>query len=77
MKLIIEPTQHFFMAGEVMVRMWQGTTDGGAEVIALVTAVADKGNATELARTLVSIPPSDADAARRWAETIMAGKLEQ
>lgn len=73
MKLTIEPTPHFFMAGEVMVRMWQGTAEDGTEVVALVTAVAGRGEAPELAAGLVSIPPPDEEAARRWAQSILSG----
>lgn len=71
MRLTIEPTPRFFMLREVMVRMWQGTTEGGDEVVALVTAVAAAGQSAELATSLVSIPPPDADAAREWAEHIL------
>ena len=70
MKLTIEPTPHFFMLDQVMVRMWQGTTESGAEIVALVTAVASKTDAPELASQLVSIPPPDAEAASRWAAEI-------
>lgn len=71
MKLIIEPTEHFFMAGDVMVRMWQGQTDDGEPVIALITAVAFTGQAGAVAEGLVSIPPPTPEDARRWAEKIM------
>jgi hypothetical protein len=59
------------MAGDVMVRMWQGTDDQGNPCIALITAVAFPGQAEAAAEGLVSIPPPDAEAAKRWAETIM------
>ena len=76
MKLTIEPTKEFFMAGEVMVRMWHGTAEDGSEVVALVTAVRFASQATAsaaaVASGLVSIPPPDDAAARRWAEVIMA-----
>ena len=71
MKLTITPTEHFFMADDVMVRMWQGTDDANNPVIALVTAVAFSGQAEAAAEGLVSIPPPDAEAARRWAAKIM------
>jgi hypothetical protein len=73
MKITIEPTEHFFMAGDVMVRMWQGTDESGGQVIALVTAVAFAGQAHDLVETecLVSIPPPTPEEARRWAEKIM------
>ncbi len=72
MQLILSPTPEFFMAGDVMVRLWQGTDDAGNECIALITAVAFSGQAEAAAEGLVSIPPPDAEAARRWAEFIMA-----
>jgi hypothetical protein len=71
MKLTIEPTPHFFMAGEVMVRMWQGIDQNGADVVALVSAVAFTGQAEAFAEGLVPIPPPDAEDAQRWAEKIM------
>jgi hypothetical protein len=71
MKLTIEPTTEFFMAGDVMVRAWKGMTEDGAEVIALVTAVCFAGQAAAMAEGLVSIPAPDDDAARRWAEHIL------
>jgi hypothetical protein len=72
-KLTIEPTQEFFMAGDVMVRMWAGHTDDGSPVIALVTAVMFEVDAKATAEGLglVSIPPPDENAAVRWAETVM------
>jgi hypothetical protein len=77
MKLTITPTEHFFMADEVMVRMWQGTDDAGNPVIALVTAVAFGGQSEAVAEGLVSIPPPDAEAARRWAAKIMQSLPDQ
>jgi hypothetical protein len=71
MKLRIEPTTEFFMAGDVMVRAWKGTTEDGAEVLALVTAVCFAGQVEAVADGLVSIPAPDDDAARRWAEHIL------
>ena len=70
MKITIEPTEHFFMSGDVMVRMWTGTDDTGAEVVALVTAVRMAGEAPAL--NLVSIPPPDAEAARAWAAEVLS-----
>lgn len=67
MKLTIEPTKEFFMCGEVMVRMWQGTTETGKHIVALVAGVSGGDRGFELARTLVSIPPPAADEARSWA----------
>ena len=71
MKLTIEPTEHFFMADDVMVRMWQGKAEDGADVVVLVTAVAFSGQAEAAAEGLISIPPPDAESARQWAEHIM------
>jgi len=77
MKLILEPTEHFFMADEVMVRMWQGTAvhaDKSEEpAIALITAVAFTGQAAAAVEGLVSIPPPTPEDARRWAEKVMKG----
>lgn len=70
MRLTIEPTEHFFLADEVMVRMWKGQDDGGNPCIALITAVAFTGQAEVVAENLVSIPPPDAEAAMRWAQRI-------
>lgn len=73
MKLTIEPTPEFFMAGDVMVRMWAGTDQDGAPVIALIAAVglSDGSPRPPLYPGLVPIPPPDAEDARRWAEGIM------
>lgn len=74
MKLTIEPTAHFFLVDEVMVRMWQGHADGGSEVVVLVTAVAFAGQAEAIAEGLVSIPPPTPEDARRWAEHVLLGR---
>lgn len=71
MRLTIEPTEHFFMAGEVMVRMWQGHDEHGAECVALVTCVGFTGQAQAIAEGLVAIPPPDAEAQRQWAQQIL------
>lgn len=72
MKLTIEPTGRFFMAGEVMVRLWKGHSGGGQPVIALVSAVAFGEAATADELNLISIPsPHEADAAI-WAHTVLA-----
>lgn len=77
MKLTIEPTEHFFMADEVMVRMWQGAAvhdDGSQEpVVAMVTCVAFTGQAAAAVEGLVSIPAPDPEEARRWAEKVLNG----
>ena len=77
MKLTISPTPHFFMSGDVMVRMWQGWDEEGTDVVALVTAVGFAGQAEAVAEGLISIPPPDEAAARRWAETVLSGKPYQ
>jgi hypothetical protein len=76
LKLTIEPTEHFFAAGDVMVRMWQGTAEDGTEAVVMVTAVAFSAQAEAIAEGLVSIPPPDAEAARRWAQAILAADDE-
>lgn len=70
MKLTIEPTEQFFMAGDVTVRAWRGSDADGREVIALVAAVSFSG-ALEVPG-LVSIPPPDFNAARGWAADILS-----
>ncbi len=73
MKLTIEPTKAFFMAGDVMVRMWQGTDSESQPVVALVSAVVFPGQAEAATEGLVSIPPPAPDDAARWARTVLAG----
>lgn len=72
MKLSIEPTEHFFMAGNVMVRLWQGTDDTARPVVAFVAMVRFDGDLSVTG--LTPIPPPDADAQRRWAECILSGE---
>jgi hypothetical protein len=72
-KLTIEPTEHFFVAGDVMVRMWQGTAEDGTQAVVMVTAVCTPGQAEAIAEGLVSIPPPDAEAAKQWAQKILDG----
>lgn len=79
MKITIEPTEHFFMAGDVMVRMWTGNrVETGEPVIAMVSCVglAD-GDVAALARGLVSIPPPGAEAQQRWAELIVKPSADE
>ena len=71
-RLTIDPTERFFMAGDVMVRMWQGTDQHGAPVVLLVTAVAFTGDAEAFAEGLVSIPPPTPQDAEHWARTVLA-----
>lgn len=75
MKLTIEPTPHFFMAGDVMVRMWQGAAEDGTQCVVLVTAVAFTGQSEAAADGLVSIPPPTPEDAERWARHIMGGGM--
>jgi hypothetical protein len=70
MKLTIEPTEHFFMVGAVMVRAWQGVDATGQKVTAFVAMVQTE-NAAAPPGLLIEIPAPDAAAARRWAETIL------
>lgn len=39
MKITVEPTEEFFEAEKVPVRMWKGTTDNGVDVVALIAGV--------------------------------------
>jgi hypothetical protein len=76
MKLTIEPTAVCFSASDVMVRMWQGTSDDGSPCIAMVTTIGFPGDAEVIANGLIadsltSIPPPDAEAQQRWAHLIM------
>jgi hypothetical protein len=71
MRLIVEPTEKFFMAGDVMVRMWGGNTDNGTPVLALIAAVVFPGEADATGEGLVSIPPPEPEDAARWAREIM------
>jgi hypothetical protein len=77
MELRLKPTEQFFMADDVMVRMWQGTAthDDGTEepAIALITAVAFTGQAEIVAEGLVSIPPPTPQDAERWARRVLEG----
>jgi hypothetical protein len=75
MKITVEPTEEFFMAGDVMVRMWQGVAEeagGKTPCIALITAVGFPGQAEAAAEGLVSIPPPTEADARRWAAEVMS-----
>lgn len=74
MQLTLEPTPHFFMAGDAMVRMWQGTDQDGNECVALITCVAFTGQAEVAAEGLVPIPPPTPEDQQRWAQTILQGK---
>jgi hypothetical protein len=74
MQLTLQPTKEFFMAGDVMVRMWQGKDQDGNECIALISCVAFAGQAEAVAEGLVSIPEPDAEEQARWARTILEGK---
>lgn len=76
MKLTIQPTPHFFMAQDVMVRMWTGHADDGSDVVVLVTAVVLSGQAEAVAEGLVSIPPPTPEDAQRWAEKVLSGKAK-
>jgi hypothetical protein len=79
MKITVEPTEEFFMAGDVMVRMWQGVAehaDGQTACVALITAISLTGQAEAIAEGLVSIPaPTEADA-RRWAAEVLSKRYD-
>jgi hypothetical protein len=79
-KITVEPTEEFFMAGvvrmhafrrDVMCRMWQGSVehdDGSTGAcVALISMLTFPGQAEDSAEGLVSIPPPTEEAARRWA----------
>lgn len=72
MRITISPTERFFMAGQVMVRVWEGEGDTGQPVFALVAAVAGGLDESEL----VSIPPPDRAEAERWATKILGGEVD-
>ena len=73
MKMTIEPTPDFFMAGDVMVRMWTGTDQEGRPVVAMVAGFGlSDGSAREpILPGMVSIPPPGPEDAVRWAREIM------
>ena len=73
MILTIKPTKHFFMAGDVMVRLWEGADDQGQSAVAFVAAVGFAGQAAAVSDGLglVSIPPPSPEDAMRWAEKII------
>lgn len=73
MQLTIEPTEYFFMAGEVMVRMWTGTDMDGRQVVALVAGfgLADGSPRGPILPGMVPIPPPGPEDAQRWARQIM------
>lgn len=68
--LTLTPTEQFFEAGDIMVRMWQGKArhDDGSETeaIAMITAVAFPGQAEAVSEGLCAIPPPDRADAERW-----------
>lgn len=72
MKLTIEPTDEFFMAGDVMVRMWQGTDEDSAPVVAMVAGVMLSPEEGALEAGLVSIPAPTPEDARRWAAEVLS-----
>lgn len=67
LEIRLRPTEAFFMHGAIMVRAWRGTTQTGADVIALISAV----TAAENLPSLVSIPPPTPDHAQAWARVAM------
>lgn len=75
MKLTLEPTGEFFMAGDIMVRMWSGTDADGSPVIAMVAGVTFIGLGATV-EGLVSIPPPDGEAARSWAAEVLSKRYE-
>jgi hypothetical protein len=73
-RLTIEPTGHFFMLGEVMVRAW--TADDGTVALVAAVAVPQGDGVSPLASlgSLVEIPPPDEIAQLAWAERIIEGR---
>jgi hypothetical protein len=78
MKITVEPTEEFFMAGDVMVRMWKGVAkhgDGRTEpCFALVSLVGFSGQVA--VEGLVSVPAPTGDDARRWAAEVLSKRYE-
>lgn len=72
MKLILEPTEHFFMAGDVMVRLWTGTDGDDNPVDALISGVLVHGGSPPPG--LISIPGPDKAEQERWAHAIIWGR---
>jgi hypothetical protein len=75
MKITVEPTPQFFMAGEVMVRAWKGHDAEGNQVVALISAVRVSAD-TSAYDGLVSIPPPDGETARAWAAEVLSRRYE-
>lgn len=71
MKMTLEPTEQFFMAGDVMCRAWEGTLENGASVVALISLVQFRTLAEYDAGGLVSIPAPTPEDQARWAKTIL------
>ena len=70
MKLNIEPTDEFFMLGEVMVRAWRGSDQDGVGVVALVSLV--RTESLEDVPGLVSIPAPTPEDAVNWAKRVLS-----
>ena len=71
MKIAIEPTEHFFQAGDFMVRVWVGNTNEGVPIRALVAGVEMCAADAPPPLGLVSIPAPDREQQRRWADRIL------
>ena len=70
-ELRLTPTERFFMTGDVMVRLWQGTTEHDTPVLALIAGVQIGSTNPAFAETLVPIPSPTADDAQRWARSVL------
>jgi hypothetical protein len=66
--LTLSPTEQFFMAGDVMVRLWQGTDQNNLPVIALIAGVMAPEHA---AAGLTEIPPPTPQEQQEWARKIL------
>ncbi len=61
------------MAGDVMVRLWEGEDTDGQSVVALVAMVEFTGQGQAAPVGLVSIPPPTMEDACEWAMAIING----
>jgi hypothetical protein len=76
MKLTLEQTEQFFMAGDVMCRAWTGTDAGGNACVALISLVQFIGDGQLDPAGLVSIPAPTRESAEQWAHTVLSGNVD-
>jgi hypothetical protein len=77
MKLTLEPTEQFFMAGGVMMRLWQGANEQGEPVVAFIAMVAVTEGQDHVPDGLVSIPAPTGEDARRWAAEVLSRRYDE